>query len=71
MRAIVLLLLFLLSLAACGKQADAPVQKQQGPLQWKATYSSAECTAFTERDAFVQRCFGGKFADKNYVGGEH
>lgn len=60
--------LYLLCLAACGRQVDTPVQKQEGSLGWKATYSAAECKALTERDAYFQRCYGGSFAEENYVG---
>ncbi|HEX6603927.1 MAG TPA: hypothetical protein VF027_03485 [Sphingomicrobium sp.] len=50
-----------LILAACGQRST--------PVQWKTAYSAAECKALTERDAFLQRCYGGKdFADENYVG---
>jgi hypothetical protein len=45
-----------------------PAQEPSGPVQWKAAYSAAECKALTERNAFLQRCFGGHFADENYVG---
>src|SRR5689334_12076135 len=50
----------ILSLAGCGRPPDAP--------QWKAAYRAAQWKALTGRDAFLQRCFGGHFADKHYVG---
>ena len=39
-----------------------------GQPQWKGAYSAAECKKLTERDSYLQRCFGGKLDEENYVG---
>lgn len=64
MRVVALLLL----LAACGQEADAPVQRHDGALRFKAPYSAAECRSLATPDAMLKRCYGGNLETGQYVG---
>ena len=61
----------LVLLTGCDRQAtttSATATRQGAEPNWRARYSRQECAALTERNAVLRRCFGGVFAQENYVG---